>query len=84
MNILLFIAGLEKRLRDPEIDDGYVILPTKLNDPCTPKKNKLHVRYLFLKMFLFPVYSPGTRTVRSKQEGDGSSQKQRPGKQFVD
>ena len=43
-------ARLEKSLPDPEIADVYLKLRTKLNDHFTPKKNKHHARYLFLKM----------------------------------
>ncbi|KAL9977846.1 hypothetical protein ACROYT_G015299 [Oculina patagonica] len=34
------IAGLEKSLPDPEVEDVYLKLRTKLNDHFTPKKNK--------------------------------------------
>lgn len=44
------IARLEKSLPDPETADVYLKLRTKLNDHFTPKKNKHHARYLFLKM----------------------------------
>jgi len=44
------IAQLEKSLPDPEVEDVYLKLRTKLNDHFTPKKNKHHARYLFLKM----------------------------------
>ena len=44
------IARLEKSLPDAEIEDVYVKLRTKLNEHFTPKKNKHHARYLFLKM----------------------------------
>ena len=44
------IARLEKSLPDPQVEDVYMKLRTKLNDHFTPKKNKHHVRYLFLKM----------------------------------
>ncbi len=45
------IARLEKILPDPETaEDVYLKLRTKLNDHFTPKKNKHHARYLFLKM----------------------------------
>lgn len=44
------IARLEKSLPDPEVEDVYLKLRTKLNDHFTPKKNKHHARYLFLKM----------------------------------
>ena len=44
------IARLEKSLPDPEMGDVYTKLRTKLNDHFTPKKNKHHARYLFLKM----------------------------------
>ena len=46
------IARLEKSLPDPEKGDVYTKLRTKLNDHFTPKKNKHHARYLFLKMRL--------------------------------
>ena len=44
------IARVEKSLPDPEMGDVYTKLPTKLNYHFTPKKNKHHARYLFLKM----------------------------------
>ena len=44
------IARLEKSLPNPETADVYLKLRTKLNDHFTPKKNKHHARYLFLKM----------------------------------
>ena len=44
------IARLEKSLPDPETGDAYTKLRTKLNGHFTPKKNKHHARYLFLKM----------------------------------
>ena len=44
------IARLEKRLNDPEMGDVYTKLLTKFNDHFTPKKNKHHARYIFLKM----------------------------------
>ena len=44
------IARLGKSLPDPEVEDVYLKLRTKLNDHFTPKKNKHHARYLFLKM----------------------------------
>ena len=45
------IARLEKSLPDPtDVDDVYDKLKTKLNNYFTPKKNKHHARYLFLKM----------------------------------
>ena len=44
------IARLEKSLPDPvDVDDVYDKLKTKLNNYYTPKKNKHHARYLFLK-----------------------------------
>ena len=46
------IARLEKSLPDPETADVYLKLRTKLHDHFTPKKNKNHARYLFLKMRL--------------------------------
>ena len=44
------IALLGKSLPDPETGDGYAKLRMKLNGHFTPKKNKHHARYLFLKM----------------------------------
>ena len=44
------ITRLEKSLPDPETGDVDTKLRTKLNGHFTPKKNKHHVRYLFLKM----------------------------------
>ena len=44
------IARLEKSLPDPETGDAYTKLRTKLNGHFTPKKNKHHARYFFLKM----------------------------------
>ena len=44
------IARLERSLPDPEIADVYLKLRMKLNDHFSPKKNKHHARYLFLKM----------------------------------
>jgi len=44
------IARLEKSLPDLEMGDVYTKLRTKLNDHFTPKKNKHHACYLFLKM----------------------------------
>ena len=44
------ISRLEKSLHDPVDGDVYVKLRTKLNEHFTPKKNKHHARYLFLKM----------------------------------
>ncbi|XP_038054673.1 uncharacterized protein LOC119726895 [Patiria miniata] len=45
------IARLEKSLPNPgDVDDVYEKLKTKLNSYYTPKKNKHHARYLFLKM----------------------------------
>ena len=44
------IAHLEKSLPDPETSDVYTKLRMKLNRHFTPKKNKHHARYLFLKM----------------------------------
>ena len=44
------IACLEKSLPVPEMGDVYTKLRMKLNDHFTPKKNKHHARYLFLKM----------------------------------
>ena len=44
------ITRLEKSLPDPETGDVYTKLRTKLNGHFTPKKNKHHARYLFLKM----------------------------------
>ena len=44
------IARLEQSLPDPEIADVYLKLRTNLNDHFTPKKNKHHARYLFLKI----------------------------------
>ena len=44
------ITRLEKSLPDPEMGDVYTKLRTKLNSHFTPKKNKHHARYLFLKM----------------------------------
>ena len=44
------IARLEKSLPDPETGDAYTKLRTKLNGHSTPKKNKHHARYLFLKV----------------------------------
>ena len=44
------IARLEKSLPDPETGDVYTKLRTKLNGHFTPKKNKHHGCYLFLKM----------------------------------
>ena len=44
------IARLENSLPDPEMGDVYTKLRTKLNDHFTPKKNKHHALYLFLKM----------------------------------
>ena len=44
------IARLEKSLPDLEMGDVYTKLRTKVNDHFTPKKNKHHARYLFLKM----------------------------------
>ena len=45
------IARLEKSLPNPpgELDE-YDKLKTKLNNYFTPKKNKHHARYLFLKL----------------------------------
>ena len=43
------IARQEKSLPDQETADVYLKLRTKLNDHFTPKKNKHHARYLFLK-----------------------------------
>ena len=44
------IARLEKSLPDPEVEDVYLKLRTELNNHFTPKKNKHHARYLFLKV----------------------------------
>ena len=44
------IAHLEKSLPDPKMGDRYTKLRTQLNNHFTPKKNKHHARYLFLKM----------------------------------
>ena len=44
------IASLEKSLPDLEMRDVYTKLRTKVNDHFTPKKNKHHACYLFLKM----------------------------------
>ena len=44
------IARLEKSLPDPETGDAYTKLRTKFHGHFTPKKNKHHARYLFLKM----------------------------------
>ena len=39
-----------KSLPDPETGDVYTKLRMKINGHFTPKKNKHHARYLFLKM----------------------------------
>ena len=44
------IARLKKSFPDPETGDVYTKLHTKLNNHFTPKKNKHHACYLFLKM----------------------------------
>ena len=44
------IVRLEKSLPDPETSDVYTKLRMKLSGHFTPKKNKHHDRYLFLKM----------------------------------
>ena len=45
------IARLEKSLPDPHEDlYTYDKLKSKLNNYFTPKKNKHHARYLFLKL----------------------------------
>ena len=47
------IARLEKSLPNPATEiDEYEKLKTKLNSYFTPKKNKHHARYLFLKLRL--------------------------------
>ena len=44
------ITRFEKSLPDPETGDVYTKLRTKSNGHFTPKENKHHARYLFLKM----------------------------------
>lgn len=44
------IARLEKSLPDSAGDNVYEITRNKLNEHFTPKKNKHHARYLFLKL----------------------------------
>ena len=44
------LARLERSLANPTDGDDYEKLRKKLNDYFTPKKNKHHARYNFLKM----------------------------------
>ena len=62
------IAHSEKSLPDPETRDVYTKLRTKLNSHFTPKKNKHHACYLFLKMRLHVGKTISAYAVRLREK----------------
>lgn len=64
------IGRLEKSLPDPEIEDVYEKLRTKLNNHFTPKKSKHHARYLFLKMRPYVGETTGVYAARLRENAE--------------